>query len=293
MLTGQDLSKTEGRITYRGVVMDNNDPHKIGRVRLAHPVIYTNVPTADLPWATNEGSPGFGGDGRALFFFVPNIQAEVWFYLEDNDPHRPRYLGATLDPTSMISAFTTNYPHRWGFLDEQGTGLLIDRKTKDLWVKHVSGFEYHVDTNGNATVNIPGTETLTVGGDATLHFKGNVNATIDKDLTSTVSGNMTTTVDKDASVTVNGSLTAQIGTTQLLASTGSATLKGSIVNITGATINLQGEVVCTASIAAAVQVSAVQVSDSTGSMSQVRTIYDSHSHPGDSGGTTGTPNQQM
>nr|WP_269089686.1 hypothetical protein [Dickeya undicola] len=28
-------------------------------------------------------------------------------------------------------------------------------------------------------------------------------------------------------------------------------------------------------------------------MSHVRDIYDSHNHPGDSGGTTGAPNQSM
>jgi len=28
-------------------------------------------------------------------------------------------------------------------------------------------------------------------------------------------------------------------------------------------------------------------------MDEMRTIYDSHTHPGDSGGTTGVPNQGM
>ena len=35
------------------------------------------------------------------------------------------------------------------------------------------------------------------------------------------------------------------------------------------------------------------VIDANGSMQEMRTIYNSHTHPGDSGGTTGTPNTPM
>jgi hypothetical protein len=36
-----------------------------------------------------------------------------------------------------------------------------------------------------------------------------------------------------------------------------------------------------------------QVSDGTGSMQGIRNTFNTHTHPGDSGGTTGTPNQSM
>ncbi|WP_038906889.1 phage baseplate assembly protein V [Dickeya oryzae] len=36
-----------------------------------------------------------------------------------------------------------------------------------------------------------------------------------------------------------------------------------------------------------------EITDKTSTLSHVREIYDSHNHPGDSGGTTGTPNQSM
>ncbi|RNM16923.1 phage baseplate assembly protein V, partial [Dickeya undicola] len=36
-----------------------------------------------------------------------------------------------------------------------------------------------------------------------------------------------------------------------------------------------------------------EITDKTSTLSHVRDIYDSHNHPGDSGGTTGAPNQSM
>lgn len=39
--------------------------------------------------------------------------------------------------------------------------------------------------------------------------------------------------------------------------------------------------------------SATSVADPTGTMQGIRTTYNGHTHPGDSGGTTGSPNQSM
>lgn len=71
-------------------------------------------------------------------------------------------------------------------------------------------------------------------------------------------------------------------------------LKAITVNITAVNINStgfwshSGALICTGNIS-----SGAGVTDSVGFISQVRSIFNSHNHQGDSGGTTGNPNQQM
>lgn len=64
----------------------------------------------------------------------------------------------------------------------------------------------------------------------------------------------------------------------------------SSVDITTPSLNVTGVVTVTGDIS-----SQAQISDSIGTMSSMRTIYNSHQHPenGDGGGTTSPPNQHM
>jgi len=66
------------------------------------------------------------------------------------------------------------------------------------------------------------------------------------------------------------------------------------VEATGAAITLNGPVTVNGSLTVTDAITGQStVADANGTMDNMRTIYDSHDHPGDSGGTTGAPNQQM
>lgn len=72
---------------YQGVVTDNVDPKKLGRVKIRVPGIADDP---DTDWAYPAGMPGSGTTQRG-FFDVPAIGAEVYAFFLGGDPDKPRF----------------------------------------------------------------------------------------------------------------------------------------------------------------------------------------------------------
>lgn len=75
---------------YDGVVMDRDDPMKVGRVRVRVPGLIA----APGVWALPIGMPGGGSETKG-FFFVPEVGAEVAVFFKQGDVDHPRYLAGT------------------------------------------------------------------------------------------------------------------------------------------------------------------------------------------------------
>ena len=73
---------------YEGVVTDNVDPLKLGRVRIRVPGV---VDDPDSDWAFPVGNVGAGVSQRG-FFDVPAIGSEVYVFFLGGDPDKPRFL---------------------------------------------------------------------------------------------------------------------------------------------------------------------------------------------------------
>ena len=80
---------------HRGLVEDNADPLKLGRLKVRVQSIYGNQPVDVLPWAW----PCFpyGGMPQQAFFAIPEIGAGVWVELQwkdgKPDPTHPVWTG--------------------------------------------------------------------------------------------------------------------------------------------------------------------------------------------------------
>jgi hypothetical protein len=82
--------------TYGGIVEANNDPEKLGRVKVRAPHVYGStvsgsgyISTNDLPWALPAGMPA-GGSGQAGgFSHIPEIGDKVWVRFLDGEPEKP------------------------------------------------------------------------------------------------------------------------------------------------------------------------------------------------------------
>ena len=75
---------------YRGIVVDNDDPDRLGRLKLQVPsLLGQDVVTG---WAT-PCAP-FGGAADQGFLFIPDLKAGVWVEFEGGDLECPIWVGA-------------------------------------------------------------------------------------------------------------------------------------------------------------------------------------------------------
>lgn len=85
------IQKLERRFygKYRGIVVDNADPNKLGRLKLQVPsVLGDEVVTG---WALP--CLPYGGDVNQGFWFIPEVGAGVWVEFEEGDLEFPLWVG--------------------------------------------------------------------------------------------------------------------------------------------------------------------------------------------------------
>lgn len=86
------VEKVERRFygKYRGIVVDNADPARLGRLRLMVPSVLG--PDVVTGWATP--CVPYGGAADQGFLFVPEREAGVWVEFEEGDLEFPIWVGA-------------------------------------------------------------------------------------------------------------------------------------------------------------------------------------------------------
>jgi len=86
----EGLLKPKFSEDYVGTVKDNEDPHKVGRLRVLIPELYGSIAKDKLPWA-NPSMP-FGGSGYGIFM-IPKVGAKVRVKLFRGHPWFPLWTG--------------------------------------------------------------------------------------------------------------------------------------------------------------------------------------------------------
>ena len=170
---------------YRGIVTDNKDPQKRGRLKLHVPSVLADQ---DTDWALP--CLPYGGFDQQGMFMIPQVDAQVWVEFEEGDIHRPIWVGtfwqqesdvpedaAKEEPTTRL--FQTKSGHILQFDDEEGeeqirlfhradAEMLID-KNGSIFLEDTSGGKLTMDAenseiivedaNGNImTMNSSGTK---------------------------------------------------------------------------------------------------------------------------------------
>ncbi len=74
---------------YRGIVVENEDPARLGRLKVRVPSVLGDVVTG---WAT-PCAP-YGGAANQGFLFIPEVDAAVWVEFEEGDLEFPIWVGA-------------------------------------------------------------------------------------------------------------------------------------------------------------------------------------------------------
>jgi len=227
---------------YRGIVVDNVDPLRAGRVQVRVYPMFEGVVASHLPWAVMS-DPFMGGLGNVGGTFIPEEDSHVFVFFENGDHRYPVYFGgapAMENDTPDLPAESRNngeYPANRVFRTKNGIVVEID-DTKDnerVRIFHPTGTQLLIDKNGYYVTVADGDCEFTVDGNMKASVTGNFTATIDGDSTTTVKGDMTASVDKGLSATVkkDASISAD-GNAELLANGGNVTLQASSnVDVTG------------------------------------------------------------
>jgi uncharacterized protein involved in type VI secretion and phage assembly len=74
---------------YRGIVVDNNDPEKLGRLKVKVPSVLGN----DVVTGWAMPCLPYGGAADQGFFFIPEVNAGVWVEFEAGDLEYPIWVG--------------------------------------------------------------------------------------------------------------------------------------------------------------------------------------------------------
>ena len=197
---------------YRGVVEDNKDPQKSGRVRVRIQGIHTEnnenssekfsyIKTSDLPWAEVMGGTEFGLIGGVGLTSILRQGTWVWVFLDAGNSNKPVVMGVInggnkekwlyssgkgfCDPDGQfpvddyIGSYDTNkkvqskYPYNAVLETESGHIIEIDDSSGDERIK------IHHKTGTQITLDAQGNLVIDVEKDESIHVKGNTVIRVD------------------------------------------------------------------------------------------------------------------
>lgn len=171
-----------------------------------------------------------------------------------------------------------------GFLYQPDNNLQANAAEAPRYHRRRNGTDEKIEKDGTRRVYVAKDDVLEVAGDGTITVHGNVTVHVFGTATVNVDGNTTVTTPN---ATVHASQKVQLDT-PLTECTGNLNVNGGITCLgtygsTGGKIQTPGDIHSTGG----------EVKDRVRAMSADRTIYNGHTHPGDSGGTTGATTQQQ
>jgi len=165
-----NLTKFSGK--FVGVVVDVNDPEKIGRVRVrVHGVFGDNVADSDLPWAIPEFS--FIGSNTGSFL-VPPINTVVYVYFTDDEIYLPVYMNKVLNLDQLPDSRMEDYPNNLVFFETDNgdiaeintvkrtakfthaNGSKVEFNDNEVIIEHSSGSIITMDEKGDITISSVG-----------------------------------------------------------------------------------------------------------------------------------------
>lgn len=210
---------------HKAIVVDNNDPDKLFRIKARIPILQDAIEDDDLPWLIPEDNI----HPRGLTGGVLGHTASVWgtpkrgswvsvYYRHNGDPHNGSYsVRVPFDKETVAEEFEVNYPDRLGYVLPSGMYFVVDERTKEVFVNFPG--DYHMTVFGDVFQTVVGNHQLHVAKDVAAipdYLKENVSSLLEslgaqakkrvqfKGLGKKDSGNMHCYVEGDYTQQVDG-----------------------------------------------------------------------------------------
>jgi hypothetical protein len=137
---------------YRGTVMDNVDPDKLGRIKVKIYPMLSGVETENLPWAVPAMPLSSGAGENYGSFYVPEVGTNVWVFLEAGDIYQPVFFAEATDGLKGLPVdIDEDYPSTTVTETKTGIVIKINRKegNENVLVEHPKGSFIEMDKDGN------------------------------------------------------------------------------------------------------------------------------------------------
>ncbi|MFI8604095.1 type VI secretion system Vgr family protein [Cellulophaga baltica] len=204
----------------RGVVLDNNDPDGLGRIKVQFG--WQRRMGTSTPWI--KMNTPYGGNGKG-FYFIPELDEEVLVGFENNNPEKPYVLSAgynssaksgVADADNNLKTIRTRSGHtielndtdgeeKINIYDHEGSIITFDTQAKSLYITATENIEFQAKNikmiaEENIDIQAQGNIATVAEGDITSQSQG---ATI-------LQAEGDTTISSDASVTIQATTDASI-----------------------------------------------------------------------------------
>ena len=150
---------------FRGFVVDNQDPEKLGRLKVKVPSVLGETETGwALPCFPFGGLAGHG------LFLVPEVDAQLWIEFEEGELSRPIWTGTFFQKSADVPAEATEGDGTKTRLLKTPGGHVLrfdDETDKEKFqLLHPGGTEIAIDEKGILTLTDQGGSKVTLDPDA-------------------------------------------------------------------------------------------------------------------------------
>jgi len=253
--------RNEGRYfgKYRGLVKDNKDPLKLGRIQATVPAIPGMSVNWALPCAPYAGK-------QVGFYTIPPLGAKVWIEFEGGDPTYPIWsgcfwqdsevpteVGTNSDDPSQVKVFKTRVVSL--FVDDTDQKGQVNLKFNDPTIEDCPTITAVLNSTG-LVITVQGSKgtskvtmtpeliqtdsvalTANTSKDTTVDAKGKIAATAGTDVTIDATGKITATAQDDAALNGNN-CTVKANNNLTASATNSATMTGASATVSASTGSL-------------------------------------------------------
>ena len=219
---------------HRAVVVDNQDPQKLHRVKIRIQEIHgteQEIPNDHLPWAIHFRPTFLGGGPNLSQASIPRIGTEVQIVHIKGDIYQPAYMFEMANDSNRMDQLEEDYPQSYVLRDSDG----------NYWHVNMEQNKLNVLFNGTELCEITQDRETTIGQNQLLSIGNNKTDEITNDEVREIGNNKTETVDNFATYNATKFTINTSGDTIINASgnvnvtaSGEATVDAPLIKLNGA-----------------------------------------------------------